>query len=78
MKRYLHFSRILTWLFVLISLIFLIPFPLVTAQKTQKGTHQAPGKSAIKEASKELIEEALSVTRHSIEVNGGVSPSVFV
>jgi carboxypeptidase C (cathepsin A) len=67
MNRHDLFFGTLNQLLVLISLLFLIPFPSLTAQETQKGAApQAPEKTVMKE----LHEEALSVTRHSIEVNG--------
>jgi carboxypeptidase C (cathepsin A) len=69
MKRHLHIFRTLNGLFVLIFLILLIPFHPLTAQQTKKNLPQAPEKTALKESSKALPEEALSVTRHSIAVN---------
>jgi carboxypeptidase C (cathepsin A) len=71
MKGHLHFfNRAFNGLLVLISLIFLISSPPLTAQQTQKSVLQVPERTATKKPSKEPPEEALSVTRHSIEVIG--------
>ncbi len=69
MKRHLHSVKTLDRLLVLVSLILLIASPSLTAQEAQKTASEPPEKPGIKESSKELSEDALSVTRHSVEIN---------
>ena len=70
MKGHFDSLKRLNRLSILILVLILIPvFPLA-AQEKQYGAPQAPGKSLIQEPPKEIPEEALSTTHHSINVNG--------
>jgi carboxypeptidase C (cathepsin A) len=70
MKRHFHFFRAFDALLVMIPILFLIFSPPLTAQGTEKVVPQANEKNATGESSKNLPEEVLSITHHSIEVNG--------
>ena len=57
-------------LFLLISLLFLIPAPALLAQVPGKKSTQVIEKTSQKEIPPEPPEEPLSITRHSVKLNG--------
>jgi carboxypeptidase C (cathepsin A) len=71
LKRYFDAPKTLRLLVILIGVVTLqIPFGSLTAQEVQKGRSHLPENPAIQGARKEFLKEAISVTRHSVEVNG--------